>query len=279
MGLLSDNNIVAQLTTKLQVVLSKGKRSFITVAEFLKASLVTNDSSVIGSTVKDALETLKNSGSGGNTFQSGTFTLSVDGSTSHITTYDDAGDIIYDKGNTDLGYENQLKVKFQIAGNATTPQLNQTIVNETSGATGIITDIQIGMHYLITVGTLTTGSWTATDSVHYNTIPSIATPILSLPIYFILTIPTTKKLKLWQGLTKYNSYFSSGISDGIINQCNSINSALGTKFDLSNNINVNNNPNGWTGIISQKSDTSFDITLIQIGTGLSITSQFHLIEQ
>ncbi len=90
-----------------------------------------------------------------------------------------------------------------------------------------------------------------------------------------LRITTTKKLKLWHGRTFETGNLNNnddGRSDGIIQNSggNTINCISVDDSGLP--------ANGWTGLITAIADTSFDITFTQIGAGLAITGQMHLIE-
>ena len=92
-----------------------------------------------------------------------------------------------------------------------------------------------------------------------------------------LRIPTAKRLKLWQGLTfvPLSSIFSSGISDGLIQNCSGLLDGNNSNYDTENCISNNDGINGWTGLISNIQATEFDIIFTQVGAGLDITGQWH----
>lgn len=185
-------------------------------------------------------------GGTGDTIESGTFTLSADGSESHITTYNN-GNIVYDKGNADAGGTDQLKVRFAIA-DLTGYIIGQTVTNNTTGATGVVIDITIKLK----LDTLTAGGWNFGDEITNGT---NVTSITQQAVWF-LTIPTTKKLKLWQGLTFETAtpnINSIGISDGVLQNCkgSGVNS-IGDPNTINTTtcINVQNSfpdIHGWTG--------------------------------
>jgi hypothetical protein len=96
----------------------------------------------------------------------------------------------------------------------------------------------------------------------------------------IIRIPTTKMLKLWQGLTFKVDLddYSDGKSDGVIQHC-TLSVAYRPLYDKNNCINYNDGENGWIGLITTITSTYFEITLTQVGIGLAITSQFHTTQQ
>lgn len=95
----------------------------------------------------------------------------------------------------------------------------------------------------------------------------------------IIRIPTAKTLKLWQGLTfEALTTYSDGRSDGAIHVCTGVLAGAISSNNL-NCIYVDNGfGNGWQGKITTITSTYFEITLTQIGIGLSITGKMHLIE-
>lgn len=94
-----------------------------------------------------------------------------------------------------------------------------------------------------------------------------------------LTITTTSKIKLAHINVSGTSFGSYGKDDGVL--ADSINSNInGVGSNLSNSINVGLSgkvANGWTGKITQINQTSFNITFTQIGSGDSISGNYHLI--
>ena len=201
------------------------------------------------------------------TFESGSFTLSADGSTATLGMNGAA-----------LAPLNH-KVTFDIA-DATGYAVGQTVTDNTTGATGVIT-VKSGV--TLTLDTLTVGTWANTDTVTNGT---NITTVASIPTW-IITIPTAKRLKLWQGMTVDDSnskIFSNGISNGNIQyssggRFNGGTPLIFTSFTLAIFVSNLDTGNDWTGLITDIRATEFDITLTQVGVGLAITSQFHLQEQ
>lgn len=111
------------------------------------------------------------------------------------------------------------------------------------------------------------------------------------PVTKVMTFTTTKELKLWHGITTQqnpfgSTSFSDGRSDGVIQNSSVFTVILGfpnqaiATSDFINTINVSdaNTGDGWTGIITDIRATEFDITFTQLGIGLEIKGQMHLIE-
>jgi len=71
--------------------------------------------------------------------------------------------------------------------------------------------------------------------------------------------------------------YSRGFSNGITQDCDGTD-PLSVFVDISNCINVgigfSIGNNGWTGLISAIRNTSYDITLTQVASGLNITGQW-----
>ena len=126
------------------------------------------------------------SGGGGDTFESGTFTLSEDGSVAQVGM----------NGNP-LASVNH-KIKFNVAGSMVGVLIGETITNLSNGATCIITEI---VGNLITADTITgAGAWVNGDNIHYENLDANSS-IDNDPIW-ILTIPTSKRLKLIETIVK-----------------------------------------------------------------------------
>lgn len=197
---------------------------------------------------------IKNISGGGDTIEDGTFTLSADGSTSTVN-----------------GNSSNHTVQFQILAFSGWA-INDVITNNTTGATGRVIAITGGVNPRFTLDNLTIGSWDALDQV---TNGSVVGNINANAIW-VLTIPTTKQLKLWFGLT-FNtgnqSIYSDGRSNGIIQNCEGV--SVGS--DSLNCINVNNTTDGWQGRLVSITSTSYSIRFIKIGVGLDITGQWHAI--
>jgi hypothetical protein len=98
-----------------------------------------------------------------------------------------------------------------------------------------------------------------------------------------IRVTTTKELKLgfFNTIKTSDTFGSDGKSDGTIQNCQvSLGASADDIIDQINCINVLDDGagDGWTGAISAINPTSFDITLTQVGAGLDITGQMHLIE-
>ena len=192
---------------------------------------------------------------GGDTFESGTFTLSADGMTLTINGNPATPIIKFDS--------------FTAGGNP--PIVGELVANDITGATGAITNIS-GNTFTITP--VLSGGWNNSDSLTFGGGDTGA--IMSS--YRIITIPTAKRLKLAHINTKGVSgmgqtFGSQGNDDGTIAYCLCPFSDSG--IDQSNSIDVVQT-DGWTGLITVRA-TEFDITLTQVGAGLDITLKFHLI--
>lgn len=97
----------------------------------------------------------------------------------------------------------------------------------------------------------------------------------------ILTISTTKQLKLWFGLTRYLpggiGEFSDGRSDGVI-QNSVANGGNPNNPDSLNAITVIDSitqVDGWTGLITAINANSYTITFTKVGLGVNITGYWH----
>lgn len=204
-------------------------------------------------------------------FESGTFTLSADGSAATLGMNGDTP--------TSLNH----KVRFLIdATEPVQPVVGQTITNDDTGATGVVvslsTDGAPADEVYVTLNNLTVGGWANAANITYG-----ETSIIILDeTTFIITIPTAKKLKLWQGLTfadSDNDILSDGRSNQIINSVIALpNGVYVSGVNNPKCIHINDGINGWRGLITTINNTSFDITLTQIGAGLAITGQIHLTE-
>ena len=191
-------------------------------------------------------------------FESGTFTLSADGSAAMIN------------GNP-TNHTHAIRVV-----SASGFVVGQTLTNNTTGATGRITDIDAE---IITLDTLTIGEWNIGNEVTNG----INTTTINNNYAWIVTFPTSKRLKLWQGLTFETAnpnQYSDGNSDGVIQWCsgNGVNGS-GISSDDSTCINVSDGfvGNGWTGqvLLANIRAIEFDTILTQVGAGLAITGQWH----
>lgn len=102
----------------------------------------------------------------------------------------------------------------------------------------------------------------------------------------IIRIPTTKTLKLWQGMGRHtgnlaNTNCCNGRSDGQIqNSITHWNNGLifESYIDINNCIALYNISDAWEGLITTITSTYFEITLTKVGIGLAISCQMHLIE-
>ena len=199
------------------------------------------------------------------TFESGSFTLSADGSTATLGMNGAA-----------LAPLNH-KVTFDIA-DATGYAVGQTVTDNTTGATGVIT-VKSGV--TLTLDTLTVGTWANTDTVTNGT---NITTVASIPTW-IITIPTAKRLKLANIHSVNNATsddYSIGIDNGISVSYIANQSGIGVYSEIgvvSISVFDNSGTDYCTGLITDIRATEFDITLTQVGVGLAITSQFHLQEQ
>lgn len=94
-----------------------------------------------------------------------------------------------------------------------------------------------------------------------------------------IRIPTTKTLKLAHINVKTpTDSGSNGTDNGIIANSISLAPTAGLSIAQTVSINVDALGDGWTGKITIITSTYFEITFTQVGAGLAITGQMHLIE-
>jgi len=203
------------------------------------------------------------SSGGGDTFESGQFTLSANGTNAQIGMNGNPLAPVFPK------------VKFDVA-DPSKGNVGDTILNDSNGAGGMVLDKSGSTFTIILVNSI--GSWNNGDTVKFSSTDPLTTTISNNPVW-ILTIPTAKKLKLGFLKSSNDDGFgigTSGISNGVIqnmyngiDNTNCINIRSGTFPDL----------DGWEGLITLINNNSFDITFTKFFAGLDITGQLHLIEQ